>query len=93
MEAINHCLPTHDEVRSAIEDVHVPVDGEQVSLWAERIRLPAGLCLIGRIACSLAYRFASGGLSWVALTTYIAPQSHLARPGPPNFSQLSYLQR
>ncbi|MCD2201755.1 MBL fold metallo-hydrolase [Halobacterium sp. KA-6] len=31
MEAINHCLLTRDELRSATEDVHVPEDGEQVS--------------------------------------------------------------
>lgn len=32
MEAINHCLLTRDELRSATEDVHVPDDGEQISL-------------------------------------------------------------
>lgn len=32
MEAINHCLLTRDELRSAIADVHVPDDREQVSL-------------------------------------------------------------
>ncbi|ELZ01413.1 MBL fold metallo-hydrolase [Natrialba aegyptia] len=32
MEAINHCLLTRDELRSATEDVHVPEDGEQITL-------------------------------------------------------------
>ncbi|QFU81756.1 MBL fold metallo-hydrolase [Natronorubrum aibiense] len=32
MEAINHCLLTRDEVRSETEDIHVPEDGEQVTL-------------------------------------------------------------
>lgn len=32
MEAINHCLLTRDELRSAIEDIHVPEDGEQIRL-------------------------------------------------------------
>jgi L-ascorbate metabolism protein UlaG (beta-lactamase superfamily) len=32
MEAINHCLLTRDELRSATEDVHVPENGETVTL-------------------------------------------------------------
>lgn len=32
MEAINHCLLTRDELRSAIEDIHVPEDREQIRL-------------------------------------------------------------
>jgi len=32
MEAINHCLLTRDELRSATEGVHVPEDGKQISL-------------------------------------------------------------
>ncbi|MGM0389381.1 MAG: MBL fold metallo-hydrolase, partial [Natrinema limicola] len=32
MEAINHCLLTRDKLRSETADVHVPEDGEQVSL-------------------------------------------------------------
>ncbi|MDS0220767.1 MBL fold metallo-hydrolase [Haloarcula sp. S1AR25-5A] len=32
MEAINHCLLTRDELRSATEAVHVPEDGEQIRL-------------------------------------------------------------
>ncbi|ELY49241.1 MBL fold metallo-hydrolase [Natronorubrum bangense] len=32
MEAINHCFLTRDELRSVTEDVHVPEDGEQVTL-------------------------------------------------------------
>lgn len=31
-EAINHCLLTRDELRSAIEDIHVPEDREQIRL-------------------------------------------------------------
>ncbi|WP_336328010.1 MBL fold metallo-hydrolase [Halovenus sp. HT40] len=32
MEAINHCLLSRDELRSAVEDVLVPDDGEELSL-------------------------------------------------------------
>jgi len=32
MDAINHCLLTREELRSAVADVHVPDDGAQVSL-------------------------------------------------------------
>ncbi len=32
MEAINHCLLTRDELRSETEDVHVPEDGERITL-------------------------------------------------------------
>jgi len=32
MEAINHCLLTREELRSATEDVHVPEDGERIDL-------------------------------------------------------------
>jgi len=32
MEAINHCLLTRAELQSAIEDVHVPEDGERIRL-------------------------------------------------------------
>ncbi len=32
MEAINHCHLTRDELRSETEDVHVPEDGEQITL-------------------------------------------------------------
>lgn len=32
MEAINHCLLTREELRAKTEDVHVPEDGERISL-------------------------------------------------------------
>lgn len=32
MEAINHCLLTREELRAETEDVHVPEDGEQITL-------------------------------------------------------------
>lgn len=32
MEAINHCLLTREELRAGTEDVHVPEDGEQITL-------------------------------------------------------------
>ncbi|MEE6208888.1 MBL fold metallo-hydrolase [Salarchaeum sp. III] len=32
MEAINHCLLSREELRSSTEDVHVPEDGERVTL-------------------------------------------------------------
>jgi hypothetical protein len=32
MEAINHCLLSRDELRSETEEVHVPEDGERVTL-------------------------------------------------------------
>ncbi|UPM44817.1 MBL fold metallo-hydrolase [Halocatena salina] len=32
MEAINHCLLTREELRAATESVHVPDDGEQITL-------------------------------------------------------------
>ncbi|ELY65581.1 MBL fold metallo-hydrolase [Natrinema versiforme] len=32
MEAINHCLLTRDELRAETEDVHVPEDGDRISL-------------------------------------------------------------
>jgi hypothetical protein len=32
METINHCLLSREELRAATENVHVPEDGEQISL-------------------------------------------------------------
>ena len=32
MEAINHCLLSREELRSAVEDVLVPDDGEEIAL-------------------------------------------------------------
>ncbi|OTF01855.1 MBL fold metallo-hydrolase [Halorubrum sp. SD683] len=38
MEAINHCLLSREEVRSAVADVHVPEDGAEIGLYVEEKR-------------------------------------------------------
>lgn len=44
MEAINHCLLTRDELRSATEAVHVPEDGAQISQYGKSIELTTVSC-------------------------------------------------